>query len=218
MHDQHTVYAATEGDLVALLVRHQILTAGGQSIRPGMGYAYRGAWSDSHGAAMASVCGVIWWSFAAASDGEAQERADLLAALRTEGALHEGPAPIYGMGTTGYVDPTGRAWIKRERDARKLRSGYAAGGKWFHSDPISRDQQLGLVIAGGAGLIPPGLQWKTMDGTFVTMTAQLAQQVFAAAMASDMAHHAVAETALAAFEAGTLTDLTTIAWPAGYGD
>lgn len=217
MVNQHTVYAATEAEILSLLARHQIIDGGGK-VRDGMGYAYRGPWADAHGAPMASVCGLIWWAAEPASAGEAQEREDMLAALRSDRALYEGPAPIYGMGTTGYVDPVGWEWIKRERDARKLRAGYKVGAKWFHSDAISRDQQLGLVLAGASNLIPSGLQWKTMDGSFVTMTATLAQQVFAAAMASDMAHHAVAEAAKASLEAGTLTDLRSIQWPKGFGE
>ena len=38
---------------------------------------------------------------------------------------------------------------------------------------------MGLVMLGDN--IPAGLQWKTMDGSFVVMTPSLAQQVFAAA-------------------------------------
>lgn len=217
MVNQHTVYAATEAAILSLLAKHKIMDGNG-NVCADMGYGYRGPWSDAAGAAMASVCGLIWWKAEPASAGEAQERDNLLAALQADGALYTGPAPIYGMGTTGYVEPTGWEWVKRERDARKLRCGYKVGTKWFHSDAISRDQQLGLVIAGGAGLLPPNLQWKTMDGSFVAMTATLAQQVFAAAMASDMAHHAVAETAKAALEAGTLTDVRAIVWPKGYGE
>lgn len=57
--------------------------------------------------------------------------------------------------------------------------------KWFHSDVISRTQQLGLYLMGNN--IPVNLQWKTMDGTFVPMTQTLAQQIFTAATLQDIA-------------------------------
>ena len=89
--------------------------------------------------------------------------------------------------------------IKAERDNRTNTFGYVAAGKRFHSDQKSRTQQLGLVIM-GAG-IPAGLQWKTMDGEFVTMTPTLAQQILAAAGASDAAIFAAAEAHRVAMEA-----------------
>lgn len=212
---QHTVYAATEADILALLGRHQILSGAGQP-RQGMGYAYRGPWCDSHGAAMASVCGLIWWTAEPQSDGEAQERADLLAALRADGALYEGPAPIYGMGTTGYTDPTGWEWIKRERDARRLRCGVQAGGKWFHSDSPSRDLYAQAAALVALGAQPSPVPWKTMDGSFTPMTQTLLTQVLGALAVSDTTHHVIAEQARAQLTAGTLTDLSAIPWPAGY--
>lgn len=81
--------------------------------------------------------------------------------------------------------------IKAERDRRILTGGYRVGDNWFHSDMLSRTQQIGLVMMGGS--IPAGLQWKTMAGTFVAMTPQLAGQIFAAAAVSDQAIFAVAE-------------------------
>lgn len=81
--------------------------------------------------------------------------------------------------------------IKSERDRRILAGGYRVGDHWFHSDMLSRTQQIGLVMMGGS--IPAGLQWKTMDGTFVAMTPQLASQIFAAAAVSDQAIFTTAE-------------------------
>lgn len=93
------------------------------------------------------------------------------------------------------------AWgrIKAERDRRTENGGYEVGSKWFHSDQKSRSQQLGLALLGAN--IPDGLQWKTMDGSFVTMTQQLAGQILAAGAASDQSIFAVAETHKAAMEA-----------------
>lgn len=78
--------------------------------------------------------------------------------------------------------------IKAERDRRGEVGGYkvVVGGvdKWFHSDPKSRVQQLGLVIAGAA---VPAAPWKTMDGTYVTLSQALVMQIFSAAMAQELA-------------------------------
>jgi hypothetical protein len=97
------------------------------------------------------------------------------------------------------------AWgrIKARRDYLSDTGGYMVTvngvAKWFHSDQRSKTQQLGLVIA-GAGL-PLGLQWKTMDGSFVSMTQTLANQVYQAAMAQDSAIFQAAEQHRAAMEA-----------------
>jgi len=93
------------------------------------------------------------------------------------------------------------AAIKAERDRRTENGGYQVGTKWFHSDQKSRSQQLGLVLLGAN--IPVGLQWKTMDGSFVIMTQTLAEQILAAGAASDQAIFAAAEAHKAAMEAST---------------
>jgi hypothetical protein len=106
--------------------------------------------------------------------------------------------------------------IKTERDKRIQTGGYQAAGKWFHSDTFSRTQQMGLVMM-GAG-IPNGLQWKTMDGSFITMTQTLAGQVFAAAAASDAAIFARAEQIKATMDADPAAfDLAAHAWPLVFG-
>ena len=101
--------------------------------------------------------------------------------------------------------------IKVYRDLRK-EQGVSVSGKWFHSDTASRIQQLGLVMMGAN--IPANLQWKTMDGSFVTMTQQLAGQIFQATAASDMAMHAVAESHKANLAASG--DPQTYNWKAGW--
>ena len=108
--------------------------------------------------------------------------------------------------------------IKAERDRRTEQGGYKAGTKWFHSDQKSRSQQLGLVLIGAN--IPANLQWKTMDGSFVTMTQTLAQQVLAAAAASDQAIFAAAEAHRQAMEASAdpaAYDFST-GWPKVFGE
>jgi hypothetical protein len=107
--------------------------------------------------------------------------------------------------------------IKAIRDSRKV-GGVLVDGKWFHSDDSSRIQQIGLVMMGAN--IPVGLQWKTMDGTFVTMTQTLAGQIFNASAAHDQATFAKAEEHRAAMEASSdpaAYDFST-GWPAVYGD
>lgn len=106
--------------------------------------------------------------------------------------------------------------VKAERDKRIQTGGYQAVGKWFHSDTFSRTQQMGLVMMGAS--IPGGLQWKTMDGSFVTMTQTLAGQVFAAAAASDADIFARAEQIKATMEADPAAfDLAAHAWPPVFG-
>ncbi|MCG9081073.1 DUF4376 domain-containing protein [Laribacter hongkongensis] len=80
--------------------------------------------------------------------------------------------------------------IKSERDRRTETGGYHAAGKWFHSDAKSRSQQQDNEAA-GLGMVP--VPWKTMDGSFVDMTPELAIKIRAARMASDRAIFEAAE-------------------------
>ena len=110
--------------------------------------------------------------------------------------------------------------IKAERDRRTLSGGYVVSvegnPKWFHSDLLSRSQQIGLVLL-GAG-IPPGLAWKTMDGSFVSMTQALAGAIFGAAAQQDQATFAAAEAARTVMDADPQSfDLASVVWPATYG-
>lgn len=108
--------------------------------------------------------------------------------------------------------------IKAHRDRLSDLGGYKVTvdlvDKWFHSDNKSKIQQLGLKEA-GAG-IPAGMQWRTMDGTYVTMTPTLAGQIFQAAMAQDKALYEVAATHKANMEAAAdpLTYNYSGGWPA----
>lgn len=90
-----------------------------------------------------------------------------------------------------------RTAIKAERDQRKI-GGALVNGKWFHSDGDSRIQQLALVVM-GAGV--PAIQWKTMDGSFVTMTQAIATGIFQATAVLDTTLFANAERHLAAVSA-----------------
>ncbi|OWW18404.1 DUF4376 domain-containing protein [Noviherbaspirillum denitrificans] len=106
--------------------------------------------------------------------------------------------------------------IKEERDRRKV-GGVRVGDKWFHSDDTSRIQQIGLVMMGAN--IPAGLQWKTMDGSFIAMTPALAAQIFQAVAAHDQAVFAKAEQHKAAMEAAAnpATYDFSAGWPSIYG-
>jgi len=109
------------------------------------------------------------------------------------------------------------ASIKAERDRRKA-GGVKVGAKWFHSDDGSRIQQMGLVMMGAS--IPANLQWKTMDGSFITMTQALASQVFQAVAASDQAIFTAAETHRVAMEASADPASYDYSggWPKIYGE
>lgn len=123
--------------------------------------------------------------------------------------------------------PTPEALLEREREAtwsrikverdRRKGLGVRVAGKWFHSDDGSRIQQLALVLM-GAG-IPVDLQWKTLDGTFVTMTQALAGQILGATAANDQGVFACAElhkAAMAAAESPMDYDFSKD-WPVAYG-
>lgn len=107
--------------------------------------------------------------------------------------------------------------IKAERDRRKDTGGYMVGGKWFHSDDSSRIQQLALYVMGAS---VPAVRWKTMDGSFVTMTQALAAQVFAAAAASDQALFEHAEALRAAVNGASDPASVDISagWPPVFGE
>lgn len=107
--------------------------------------------------------------------------------------------------------------IKQYRDDHQLR-GFQVGGNWFHSDNPSRIKYLGLVMMGTG--IPANLQWKTMSGSFVTMTQTLAGQIFAAVAAFDSDAFISAEVHKAAMQASSdpLNYNYTTGWPAVYGE
>lgn len=95
--------------------------------------------------------------------------------------------------------------IKAERSAR-MSGGSKVGEKWFHTDPASRVQHLGLkdsgrdMLAAGGSLADvivikgESVYWKTMDGTYVPMTVQLALDVVEADKELDATLFRAAET------------------------
>ena len=62
--------------------------------------------------------------------------------------------------------------------------------KWIHTDTFSRTQWMAMVMM-GANL--PAINWKTMDGTFVTTTPALAGAVFQAVATADTTIFGIAE-------------------------
>lgn len=64
--------------------------------------------------------------------------------------------------------------------------------KWFHTDIPSRCKYLGGADQGAN--LAPNLQWKTMDGTFVTMTPALITAIINAVADTDRANFTNAET------------------------
>jgi len=125
---------------------------------------------------------------------------EVFAYLLPEGSTKITKAEADALRAPTFEHAKATAWgrIKAERDTRKA-GGVKVGAKWFHSDDGSRIQQMGLVMMGAS--IPANLQWKTMDGTFITMTQTLASQVFQTVAASDQAIFTVAEQHKAAMVA-----------------
>ena len=102
---------------------------------------------------------------------------------------------------------------------------------WFHSDSDSRIQHLGLkdkardlLAAGGAladnlTILGQPVRWKTMDGSFAQVTAQLAFDIVTAAGDLDARLFAVAETHRAAMEAAAAPAAYDFSagWPETFG-
>lgn len=122
------------------------------------------------------------------------------------------------------LDPISRSaapakWsqIKAERDRRKV-GGVNVGDHWFHNDDASRIQHMSLVMMGAN--IPADLRWKTMGGTFVSMTPTLASSIFNAIATNDQAVFANAERHRLLMEASidpSSYDYSS-GWPAIYGE
>jgi hypothetical protein len=109
--------------------------------------------------------------------------------------------------------------IKAIRDRKVQNGGYkvtvSSVVKWFHSDTFSRTQQMGLVMFGASC---PAVPWKTLDGSYVTMSQALAGQIFQAAAVQDQLLFSKAEALKVAVYASTDPDSVDIAtgWPDTY--
>lgn len=98
--------------------------------------------------------------------------------------------------------------LKQIRDDLTSNGGCFVQGKWFHTDVASKQQQMALVMLGQN--LPAGIQWKTMDGSFIEMTPALAAELFAAQVQREQVIFATAEA--------KRTDETPLydGWPARY--
>lgn len=141
-------------------------------------------------------------------------------ALHTEQAVGK----TIVKGADGYplsADPKPTAdemWlrIQVERDRRKS-GGFQVAGKWFHSNAESLTRYLGLVQF-GANI--PARNWKTMDGSEIPMTQELAAAVFAAAVAHDATVFDAGEAHNKAMRASAEPHLYdySAGWPAVFGE
>ncbi len=125
--------------------------------------------------------------------------------------------------------------IKAERKHRKsggVKVKVGSSNKWFHSDADSRIQHLGLkdkardLIAGGGQMtdkltiLGQSVKWKTMDGSFVDVSAQVAFDIVAAAGDLDAQLFAAAQAHQAALQANSdpaHNDFST-GWPPAFKD
>jgi hypothetical protein len=110
--------------------------------------------------------------------------------------------------------------IKTHRDYIKSQGGCLVAGKWYHTDIDSKQQQIALVLLGAN--IPAGLQWKTLDGSFETMTQALAGELFVAQVTREQTIFGVAEAKRVAIQTMTIEQLEAYdvldGFPQGYVD
>lgn len=114
--------------------------------------------------------------------------------------------------------------IKEKRDYRQQNGGVlvaidATTSKWFHSNDSSRIQQFSISVNG----IEAGVMWKTMDGTYVEMTQDLAKAIVAATTVLDIATFGHAASMISEVEALTTAEAVLAydyqsGWPAIYGE
>lgn len=121
----------------------------------------------------------------------------------------DAPYVVYTRKSDEQIQAARWTKIKAKRDELTDNGGCLVGGKWFHTDTKSKQQQMALTMLGAS--IPANLQWKTMDGTFATMTQTLAGQLFGAQIAREQAIFAHAESLKADINA----DINA-GWPARY--
>jgi hypothetical protein len=108
--------------------------------------------------------------------------------------LRESPYVIYTKKNDNEILTLRKRKLHAIRDNLILTGGVEVNGKWYHSDTHSKLQQLALLLAGAN--MPQGLQWKTMDGSFVTMTPQLAQDIYIAQMQQEQIIFVISEQKL----------------------
>lgn len=106
--------------------------------------------------------------------------------------------------------------IRNWRDNLSNTIGVNVGGYWWQTDTDDRIKYIALLMMGAN--IPANTLWKTMTGTFVTVTATLVQGVFQAVAASDATIYAYCQTQITNMLAASdpLNYDYTQGWPTGY--
>lgn len=118
------------------------------------------------------------------------------------------PYVVYTQKSTDQLAKVRWAMIKTIRDELTENGGCFVAGKWFHSDMKSKQQQIALHLKNGG--MPPGMMWKTFDGSFIEMTAELAAELFNAQLARENLIFSTAE-----IKKNDASDIYS-GWPARY--
>jgi hypothetical protein len=92
--------------------------------------------------------------------------------------------------------------VKAERDRLIVVGGHKIGDNWYHSNEISLIQQIALngiadkMIAAGAtdGALITATPWKTLGGTFVSLTVGIAKNFIASALNQQSLMFSAAQT------------------------
>jgi hypothetical protein len=143
-------------------------------------------------------------------------------ALPNEGSpYHNWNGTEYALDPAKVEEAKVAVWeqIKAYR-AERTAGGISVGPYWFHSDTPSKLQHLGLVNAMMMSALPANQSWKLMDGSFVTLTPTLVQQIFGSAMQREGVNFAKAEEHRVLMEASSDPygyDFTT-GWAPIYGE
>lgn len=120
----------------------------------------------------------------------------------------DAPYVVYTRKSDEQIAQVRSAKLQQFRDDLTDNGGCLVQGKWFHTDTKSKQQQMALTMMGAS--LPTGLQWKTMDGTFIEMTQALATELFAAQVSREATIFFVCES--------KKSDTTPLneGWPARY--
>ncbi len=101
--------------------------------------------------------------------------------------------------------------VKAKRDDLWVRGGFEVNEKWYASDAQSKTQYLFYVSLGSS--IPANTQWKTKDGSFVTLTQSLLSNMISASIAQETAIFDKAQELLEEIDSATTVDsLAELNW------
>lgn len=130
----------------------------------------------------------------------------------------ESPFVINTPKNIDYVRQLLWSEIKDKRDFIIENGGCFVHNKWFHSDVKSKQQQMALTLLGAN--LPASLQWKTMDGSFITITQQVVSDLFMAQVIREQLVFAYAETLKVNMDSMTFEELVVLdinaGWPTSY--